>query len=138
MILYNLSTILPESSVGAWLVDESCRVQVQGALRNGRLADGRGKDDAGTQSSTPYTCLQPMMGDARVGVHHHVVLPSNHSRRIAFFVVVAYGENLKRIRRVAWNQLLACMGASPLCVFRCCSWAAFSLNLPYRVLKTHD
>lgn len=59
--------------------------------------------------------------------------PSNHSRRIPFFVVNAYGENLKRIRPVVWNQLLAC--SAKVETQRCGvpRGAAFSLNLPYTV-----
>lgn len=59
--------------------------------------------------------------------------PSNHSQRFAFFVVVAYGENLKWIRTVVWNKLLARIGRveTPLsAVFR---GAAFSLNFPIAV-----
>ena len=74
-----------------------------------------------------------MVRDAKVGVHHHVVHPLNQSRRIAPFVVVAYGENLERIRHVVWNQLLACMAKVETRRCNVLRGAAFSLNLPYIV-----
>jgi hypothetical protein len=61
------------------------------------------------------------------------VRPSNHSRRIAFFVVVAYGENLKSTRTVVWNQLLARMGIVETQRSAVPCGAAFSLNLPIAV-----
>lgn len=74
-----------------------------------------------------------MVGDAKIGVHHHHVRPSNHSRRIAFFVVVAYGENLKWTRTVVWNQLLARMGRVETQLSAVPRGAAFSLNFPIAV-----
>lgn len=92
-----------------------------------------GKKDAGTHPPRPSPKRQPMVGDAKIGIHHQHVRPSNHSRRIAFFVVVAYGENLKWTRTVVWNQLLARMGRVETQRSAVPRGAAFSLNFPIAV-----
>jgi len=52
-----------------------------------------------------------------------------------FFVLIAYGENLKMPRRVVWNRLLACACTTRVDTQRygVPRRAAFSLNLPYTV-----
>lgn len=69
--------------------------------------------------------VQPIACDARIDVHHYVVHPANQYRRITFFVVVAYGRNLQRIRNAVWNLLLACMDP----VFCCISWCRIQPQL---------